>query len=246
MADSAVISDVSTTLVDTLDAELATFVPAARAELNDLSGPIPLGAVLTITLYEVLEDGHSRNRQRVREPDGPTVVTRKPPMALVLRYLMTPWAGDQLSFQQITGRTLQVLYDDAILDGLQLRGGLLGSEDTPQGHARATDSRRARSRMVRVPEAVPALAQLRDPGRQPRRARPAAGRGRPVPHVGLGLGRGRQMRWRPLPEERTVMYSPAWSRPVDTFTGRLPRPPLGVALHLFHSGTWVTTDQRRA
>jgi hypothetical protein len=131
VADSAVISDVSTTLVDTLNAELATLVPAARAELNDLTRPAaPQGAVLTITLYEILEDGHSRNRGRVREPDATTIVTRKPPMALLLRYLMTPWAGDQQAVQQIAGRTLQVLYDDAILDGLQLRGDLLGSEDS--------------------------------------------------------------------------------------------------------------------
>ena len=50
------------------------------------------------------------------------------------------------------------------------------------------------------------------------------------------------MNWRPLPEERTVMYSPAWFRPVDTFTGGLPLPPLRVALHLFDAGTWVPTD----
>jgi hypothetical protein len=130
VADSAVISDVSTTLVDTLNLELSTLAPAARAELNDLSGATPQGAVLTITLYEILEDGHSRNRAPVREPDGAVVVTRKPPMALLLRYLMTPWAGDQQAVQQIAGRTLQVLYDDAILDGLQLGGGLRGSEDT--------------------------------------------------------------------------------------------------------------------
>jgi hypothetical protein len=50
------------------------------------------------------------------------------------------------------------------------------------------------------------------------------------------------MTWRQLPEERTVMYSPAWLRPVDTFTRGLPIPPLQVVLHLFTAGSWVPTD----
>jgi hypothetical protein len=51
-------------------------------------------------------------------------------MALLLRYLLTPWGGDQPTEQRIVGRAMQVLYDDAILDGVQLRDGLRGSRDT--------------------------------------------------------------------------------------------------------------------
>ena len=130
MADFGVVSDVSATLVAALDDQLGTLVPPARAELNDLAGAVPAGLVLTVTLYEILEDPPSRNRPPVREVSGAAVITRKPPMALLLRYLLTPWGGDQPTEQRIVGRAMQVLYDDAILDGVQLRDGLRGSGDT--------------------------------------------------------------------------------------------------------------------
>ncbi len=130
MADFGVVGDVSAALVAVLDGELSRLVPPARTELNDLAGADPSGLVLTVTLYEILEDPTSRNRPPVRESNGETIVTRKPPMALLLRYLLTPWGGDQATVQRMVGRAMQVLYDDAILDGLQLLGGLRGSRDT--------------------------------------------------------------------------------------------------------------------
>lgn len=128
MADFGVISDVSASLVAALDNQLQPLM--ARAELNDLAGAVPNGLVLTVTLYEILEDPPSRNRPPVREVTGTAVTTRKPPMALLLRYLLTPWGGDQETEQRIVGRAMQVLYDDAILDGVQLQGGLRSSRDT--------------------------------------------------------------------------------------------------------------------
>jgi hypothetical protein len=41
--------------------------------------------------------------------------------------MVTAWAGDRDSEQRFLGRVLQVLYDDAILDGLQLAGVLAGT-----------------------------------------------------------------------------------------------------------------------
>jgi Pvc16 N-terminal domain len=130
MADFGVIEDVSDTLVTALDLELGRLVPPAHAELNDLAGAPPSGLVLTVTLYEILEDPPSRNRPPLRDSSGGTVASRKPPMALLLRYLLTPWGGDQGTVQNMVGRAMQVLYDDAILDGLQLQGALQGSRDT--------------------------------------------------------------------------------------------------------------------
>jgi len=130
MADYGVIGDVSTSLVTLLDQELGKAPLNAHAELNDLSGAAPPGLALTVTLYEVLEDGPSRNRPRPQRPDGTTIVSRKPPMALRLHYLLTPWGGDQVTEQQILGRAMQVLYDDAILAGTDLLKGLQGSSDT--------------------------------------------------------------------------------------------------------------------
>ncbi len=49
-------------------------------------------------------------------------------MALLLRYLMTPWSGDRLTDHTILGRTMQVLYDGAILSGSDLQGSLKNTD----------------------------------------------------------------------------------------------------------------------
>ena len=49
-------------------------------------------------------------------------------MALLLRYMMTPWSGDRLTDHRLLGRTLQVLYDGAIISGTHLQGGLAGTD----------------------------------------------------------------------------------------------------------------------
>src|SRR6266704_3537147 len=77
VADFGVVGDVSAALVAVLDGELSPLVPPARTELNDLAGADPSGLVLTVTLYEILEDPTSRNRPPVRESNGETIVTRK-------------------------------------------------------------------------------------------------------------------------------------------------------------------------
>jgi Pvc16 N-terminal domain len=130
MADYGVISDVSNSLVTLLDQDLRKPPLNGRAVLDDLSGTAPAGLTLTVTLYEILEDGPSRNRPRPQQPAGTAVLSTKPPMALRLHYLLTPWGGDAVTEQQILGRAMQALYDDAILVGTDLLGGLQGSTDT--------------------------------------------------------------------------------------------------------------------
>ena len=130
MADYGVISDVSTTLVTLLDQDLRKPPLNGHALLDDLSGAAPAGLTLTITLYEILEDAPSRNRPRPQQPAGTAVLSTKPPMALRLHYLLTPWGGDSVTEQQILGRAMQALYDEAILSGTTLLGGLQGSADT--------------------------------------------------------------------------------------------------------------------
>jgi hypothetical protein len=124
--DYGVISDVSRTLRAVLSDALSTLAPPASAELHDLRGNIPdMPARLTIFLYEVLEDPSARNRPRLRGVSPPNELTiRKPPIALSLRYLLTPWSDDRLTDHLILGRTMQALYDDAILNGTQLEGNL--------------------------------------------------------------------------------------------------------------------------
>lgn len=135
MGDFGVVADVSTIIVTTLTRALRGLSPDPPpiAELNDLSEPVQVNQPkLTVFLYEVAEDPTSRNRPPVRTlpPDPPT--TRKPPMALLLRYLITPWGGDQETQHRMIGRALQVFYDDAILSGDDLSGSLSGSADALQ------------------------------------------------------------------------------------------------------------------
>jgi hypothetical protein len=53
----------------------------------------------------------------------------KPPMALLLRYMITPWSGTRASDHQLLGRVIQILYDGAIIHGPSLQGGLAGTSE---------------------------------------------------------------------------------------------------------------------
>jgi hypothetical protein len=105
------------------------------AEISDLQGVIlTFPARVTIFLFETIEDASARNRPRVLSASipptvPPTVSLKKPPMALLLRYMMTPWSGDRLTDHRLLGRTLQVLYDGAILSGTQLQGQLANTNE---------------------------------------------------------------------------------------------------------------------
>ncbi|GLF93388.1 DUF4255 domain-containing protein [Streptomyces yaizuensis] len=132
MGDFGVIADVSNIIVETLTESLSTLsqVEPPVAELNDLSGTVQTPPPkLTVFLYEIAEDPSARNRPPVRSQPPAAPTTRKPPMALLLRYLVTPWGGDPPTQHRMLGRALQTFYDDAILDGTRLSGGLSGSTE---------------------------------------------------------------------------------------------------------------------
>lgn len=130
MAGSDVISDVSRTLEQVLSNAMSTLTPppAPIAQVDDLAGVIPTAPPrLTMFLYEVCEDPSMRNRSRIREAAaGSGYQLRKPPMALILRYLLTAWGGDRITEERMLGRVMHVLYDDAILSGPTLLGSLAG------------------------------------------------------------------------------------------------------------------------
>lgn len=130
MPDFSVIADVSLTLQSVLTTAFEPLDSTAPpiAEISDLSGTIPTTpARLTIFLFEAVEDGSARNRPRILDTTDSNVSRKKPPMALLLRYMMTPWSGDRVTDHKILGRALQVLYDEAIVSGPQLQGGLAGT-----------------------------------------------------------------------------------------------------------------------
>jgi Pvc16 N-terminal domain len=95
------------------------------AQLDNLQPP-PGGQppVLTLFLYEIVEDHSLRNRDQQRElltgPGGQRYRITRPPMALILRYLMTPWAADRNTEQLMIGRAMQVLYERQVRRGADL------------------------------------------------------------------------------------------------------------------------------
>jgi len=124
---TAVIADVTTSLRDVLNAALAPL--GASAEISNLEPPIsPTPARVTIFLYEVVEDPSARNRPRQRSESPPDISLRRPSMALLLRYMFTPWGGDRATEQALLTSTMLTFYDGAILSGTQLSGALAGTD----------------------------------------------------------------------------------------------------------------------
>ena len=103
--------------------------PAPIAEVHDLQGNISTSpARLTIFLFDASEDPSARNRSRVRGNVQTNLTQKKPPMALLLRYLLTPWSGNRLTDHTILGRAMQILYDESILKGSDLQGSLKNTD----------------------------------------------------------------------------------------------------------------------
>ena len=132
MLDSGVIADVSNTLKSFINTQAAAVFPGGvgTADLNDLSDITVKASslpALTIFLFEIMEDWSARNEPRVRQTQNNAVVIKKPPMALQLNYLFTPWTGSFQTDQQVLGRVLQLFYEQAILTGPVLQGQLAGT-----------------------------------------------------------------------------------------------------------------------
>jgi hypothetical protein len=132
VANSNVVASVSRTLVTRLTQGLSTLGPPQGpppiAVLHDLADLPPNDPPrVTLFLYDVVEDASVRNRAKSTELVGGQLQVRKQPLGLCLFYMVTAWGGDRDSEQLMLGRAMQVLYDDAILDGPQLRGVLSGT-----------------------------------------------------------------------------------------------------------------------
>lgn len=117
-----VIDEVSQSLVGVLQASLGGL--PATVLTDDLQSQTPPGLSLTVFLFEAGEDPSARNRPRVRSPATPDIRVTKPPMALLLRYLLTPWGGTEAARHVIVGLAMQTLYDNSILSGPQVVGSL--------------------------------------------------------------------------------------------------------------------------
>jgi Pvc16 N-terminal domain len=136
VARAEVIAAASSTLRNRLVLGMQVFDPnnapennaVVRVELHDLVELPPTDpATVTLFLYQILEHPSTRNRAKTTQVVNGAITTLKQPLSLCLQYMVTAWAGDRESEQRYLGRVLQVLYDDAILDGLQLAGVLAGT-----------------------------------------------------------------------------------------------------------------------
>lgn len=129
MASSDVLVAVSETLQNRVTAGLSTLGPPVPvAELHDLATP-PASAPprATLFLYDVVEEPSTRNRPKASRLVGGNLLVRKQPLGLRLHYLVTAWGGDRATEQQILGRVMQVMYEDAVIDGSELVGSLAGT-----------------------------------------------------------------------------------------------------------------------
>jgi hypothetical protein len=125
MADFSVIWAVSETLRIRLSEALQVMnLAQPDVEVHDLVATPANQPELTLFLYEIVEDGSAKNRPHVRTGAPPNVIVRKPPLALKLKYLVTPWSSSRQTDQEMLGRVMQVLYDGAVLTGPQLQGDL--------------------------------------------------------------------------------------------------------------------------
>jgi hypothetical protein len=135
VASADVIAAASTTLRNRLELGMQIFDPGnppgnnsvVQVQLHDLVDLPPTEpATVTLFLYQILEHPSTRNRAKTTRVVNGTINTLKQPLSLCLQYMVTAWAGNRDSEQRYLGRVLQVLYDDAILDGLELAGVLAG------------------------------------------------------------------------------------------------------------------------
>jgi hypothetical protein len=124
MADYSAIRDTSLTLEARLGEALSVMSPAPAVAVDNLIDEPGQQPALTLFLYEIVEDGSVKNRPHVRTGAPPDVIVRKPPLALKLKYLVTPWSSSRETEQEMLGRVMQVLYDGAVLTGPQLLGDL--------------------------------------------------------------------------------------------------------------------------
>lgn len=113
MAKYSVISDVSRTIVDLLQAELVP-EPVAQAEQIGACDPHERGNfVVGVHIYDISESGEMRPTAPVLQPDGSL---RNPPVSLYLSMMVSVASKAEketraIDEQMIMGRVIQVLED---------------------------------------------------------------------------------------------------------------------------------------
>ena len=139
MAGYAAIAQASETLVELLReriTERSDVVAVDRSEIA-LVSPAEVGADsevrLSVFLYDVRENGVLKNQERTVIDED---TSRRPPLALDLRYLLTAFpsqsgsdeTANTLDQQRVLGLAMQVLYEHAVLGPDELPSALSETE----------------------------------------------------------------------------------------------------------------------
>ncbi len=128
MSTSTVIGDVTLTLEELLRTEQqseVTFGVSHRSpaeEAADTSDTVRVN----VYLFRVVENAFAKNRDWV-----PVSINglQKPPLTLDLFYVLTPFAKDEMEEHWALGEAMRILYDNAIISGPQLKGGLQHTDE---------------------------------------------------------------------------------------------------------------------
>jgi hypothetical protein len=123
MASVDAIAFVGDTLVSLLQSGLAGLVPPSNITLStpaEFKTFVPAQPAVTIFLYHAGINGEMRNALRAVSDAGPT---RRPPLPIDVRFLITPWTPVTRDAYRIIGRIASLLADNAVLGYSDLTGG---------------------------------------------------------------------------------------------------------------------------
>lgn len=133
MADYTAIADVGETLIDLLREKMqdlvnpSSIILASPGEIEAQDSPR-----LCLFLYQVIESPYLKG-QEMQALNSTTM--KYPPLTLDLYYMLTSYGSPQIADRTertieehtVLGRTMNILYDNAILRGSVLRGSLAGT-----------------------------------------------------------------------------------------------------------------------
>lgn len=137
MSDYSVVAELGDSLVSLLFSELNAD-PQVKGLIDSedrisLESPADLdtndSVRISLYLYRIVENPYMKNRFPIEGTGG---MQRKPPLTLDLHYLLTPLFGTPREQQVVLGKSMQVLYDRAMLQSSDLSGSLGLTGETVQ------------------------------------------------------------------------------------------------------------------
>ena len=128
MSEYSVIHDVGSTLINMLwanfeaDAQINPAIISSSAEITfDSPADMLPEHKLSVFLFRISENPFMRNREIEQVTSAQSSF---PPCAVDLYYMITPKTQNRTNDHILSGKIIQILYDHAILRGLDLQGDL--------------------------------------------------------------------------------------------------------------------------